>query len=140
MTSERIAHVFLTPAERSPILNLLGETKAEFGLSHLFISLDLSVVRYVADRVLVMYLGRIVEAGPHNGLWARPLHPYTRALVDAVLSQDRSRRPLGLGGELPSAASVPGGCRFHPRCPIATDLCRRGEPPLRIVAPARKAE
>lgn len=123
---------------QAQILNLLGETKAEFGLSYLFISHDLSVVRYVADRVLVMYLGRIVESGPHDGLWAKPLHPYTRALVDAVPSADRSRRPLGLGGELPSASDLPGGCRFHPRCPLATELCRREEPSLRLVGP-RKA-
>jgi peptide/nickel transport system ATP-binding protein len=117
---------------QAQILNLLSQMKADFGLAYLFISHDLSVVRYFADRVLVMYLGRIVETGTHRTLWAKPLHPYTRALIDSVPTADRaSAKPVKLIGELPSVSNLPTGCRFYPRCPIATDLCRCTEPVLR---------
>ena len=118
---------------QAQILNLLVEMKKEFGLSYLFISHDLSVVRYFADRVLVMYLGRIVESGTHKSLWDKPRHPYTRALMDAISDAIRRRRPSSLGGELPSASNLPASCRFHPRCPLATELCRREEPALREI-------
>jgi peptide/nickel transport system ATP-binding protein len=102
--------------------------KQDFGLSFLFISHDLSVVRFFADRVLVMYLGRIVESAKGADIWSRPLHPYTRALIEAVPDPSRRRHVAPLSGELPSPENVPSGCRFHPRCPLATELCARVEP------------
>ncbi|CAO3439281.1 ABC transporter ATP-binding protein [Azospirillum doebereinerae] len=123
---------------QAQIINLLAAMKREMNLSLLFISHDLSVVRYVADRVLVMYLGRVVESGPHDRLWNHPQHPYTRALIDAVPDPARRRHASPLPGDLPSARNIPAGCRFHARCPIATDLCRSADPPLRSVAPGHQ--
>jgi oligopeptide/dipeptide ABC transporter ATP-binding protein len=120
---------------QAQILNLLVAMKRDFGLSYLFISHDLSVVRYFTDRVLVMYLGRIVEAAETADLWARPAHPYTRALMAAVPDPSRRRQAAPLHGELPSPQDLPAGCRFHTRCPYATDLCRTEEPLLRTFAP-----
>ena len=113
---------------QAQILNLLAEMKRDLGLSYLFISHDLSVVRYFADRVLVMYLGRIVESGSWHSLWSRPLHPYTKALIQAVPDPARRREAAPLTGDLPSARNLPSGCRFHPRCPIATPRCAVEEP------------
>lgn len=115
---------------QAQILNLLSRMKADLGLSYLFISHDLSVVRYFADRVLVMYLGRIVESAPWDRLWSRPLHPYTRALIDAVPNPSRRRHAAPLAGDLPSPRQIPTGCRFHPRCPLATARCRAEDPLL----------
>jgi peptide/nickel transport system ATP-binding protein len=115
---------------QAQILNLLRDLQDELGLSYLFISHDLSVVRHFADRILVMYLGRIVEAGTWKSLWDRPLHPYTRALITAVPSAARRRHAAPLLGDLPSARAVPPGCRFHPRCPLASPLCAVEEPVL----------
>lgn len=115
---------------QAQILNLLAATKAELGLAYLFISHDLSVVQYFADRVLVMYLGRIVESADRRRLWARPLHPYTRALIDAVPDPARRRQAAPLAGDLPSPQNLPTGCRFHPRCPRASALCAAHEPAL----------
>jgi len=123
---------------QAQILNLLVDMKRDFGLSYLFISHDLSVVRYFADRVLVMYLGRIVEEGQGADFWLRPGHPYTRALVAAVPDPARRRHAAPIAGELPSPLDAPGGCRFHPRCPFATDLCRRDQPELRPFGPGRR--
>ncbi len=123
---------------QAQILNLLVDMKRDFGLSYLFISHDLSVVRYFADRVLVMYLGRIVEEGQGADFWLRPGHPYTRALVAAVPDPARRRHAAPIAGELPSPLDAPGGCRFHPRCPFATDLCRREQPELRPFGPGRR--
>ena len=123
---------------QAQILNLLVDMKRDFGLSYLFISHDLSVVRYFADRVLVMYLGRIVEEGRGADFWLRPGHPYTRALVAAVPDPARRRHAAPIAGELPSPLDAPGGCRFHPRCPFATDLCRRDQPELRPFGPGRR--
>ncbi|MDR6953391.1 peptide/nickel transport system ATP-binding protein [Ancylobacter sp. 3268] len=122
---------------QAQILNLLVGMKRALGLSYLFISHDLSVVRYFADRVLVMCLGRIVETGDRRALYERPLHPYTRALLAAVPDASRGREATSLPGELPGAGNLPSGCRFHPRCPLATERCRREDPPLRDLAPGR---
>jgi peptide/nickel transport system ATP-binding protein len=111
-------------------LNLLGRMKADLGLSYIFISHDLSVVRYFTDRVMVMYLGRVVESAPTRQLWSAPRHPYTRALMDAVPDQSRRRHAAPIKGDLPSPQDVPNGCRFHPRCPLATEICTRVDPAL----------
>jgi len=113
---------------QAQILNLLVDLKRDLGLSYLFISHDLSVVRFFADRVLVMYLGRVVEAADGPDLWQNPLHPYTRALIAAIPDPARRKHAAPLTGELPSPEDVPGGCRFHPRCPIATARCAAEEP------------
>jgi peptide/nickel transport system ATP-binding protein len=121
---------------RSQVLNLLVRIQRELGLAMLFISHDLAVVRYVADRVAVLYLGKIVETAPVADLFETPRHPYTRALLQAMPSVDRVAAGFAGAetlGDLPSAARPPSGCRFHPRCPIATERCAREEPVLRAV-------
>ncbi len=124
---------------QAQILNLLVDLKRDLGLSYLFISHDLSVVRYFADRVLVMYLGRIVESADHEALWREPKHPYTRALLAAVPQPrpGRERGPVALRGEL--TAPEAGGCRFRTRCPLAFDRCTAEDPALRDVAPGHAA-
>jgi peptide/nickel transport system ATP-binding protein len=124
---------------QAQVINLLVDLKRDFGLSYLFISHDLSVVRYFADRVLVMYLGRIVESAGHAALWREPRHPYTRALLAAAPWPDpeRPRQAVALRGELSSMES--GGCRFRARCPHAFDRCAAEEPSLRAVAPGHLA-
>ena len=120
---------------QAQVVNLLGDLKTQLGLTYLFISHDLSMVRYISDRVLVMYLGKIVEMATRNDIFDEPLHPYTRALLSAVPvpnpAQERLRRRIILQGDVPSPARPPSGCRFHPRCAFATDLCRQAEPLLR---------
>ncbi|MBO0142673.1 ATP-binding cassette domain-containing protein [Agrobacterium sp. Ap1] len=119
---------------RSQILNLLLDLQRRFCLSYLFISHDLSVVRHFADRVAVMYLGKLVETGPTEAVFARPVHPYTEALLSAVPLPDpiaqRARRRIILTGDLPSPANPPVGCSFVTRCPLAEEICRREPPPL----------
>jgi oligopeptide/dipeptide ABC transporter ATP-binding protein len=117
---------------QAQILNLLRDLQDELGLAYLFITHDLGVVRHVAHRVAVMYLGQIVEEGPTDAVFATPLHPYTRALLDAVPSTDPARRGLVVRarGELPSPAAPPPGCRFHTRCAEAFDRCRSDAPPV----------
>ncbi len=115
---------------QAQILNLLVSMKQDLDLSYLFISHDLSVVRYFADRVLVMYLGRIVESGPTQRLWDGPLHPYTRALIAAVPDPARRREAALLEGDVPSHSDLPSGCRFRARCPLQTDICKRVDPAL----------
>jgi peptide/nickel transport system ATP-binding protein len=119
---------------QAQMLNLLSRMKSDLNLSYIFISHDLSVVRYFTDRVLVMYLGRVVESAPTRALWAMPRHPYTRALMDAVPDPGRRRQTAPIRGDLPSPQNMPKGCRFHPRCPLATSLCSQEEPPLRDLA------
>ena len=118
---------------QAQILNLLVGMKKDLGLSYLFISHDLSVVRYFADRVLVMYLGRIVESADNKTLWSAPKHPYTRALMAAVPDPLKRKQAAPILGDLPSAQNIPKGCRFNPRCPFATDLCRAEEPQFREI-------
>jgi peptide/nickel transport system ATP-binding protein len=115
---------------QAQILNLLKELQNTLGLSYLFITHNLSVVSYLADRVAVMYLGRIVEEGPVADVLEAPLHPYTRALLSAVpvIEADSTREIIRLEGDLPSPSSPPRGCHFHPRCPAAMDACREQYP------------
>jgi len=118
---------------RAQVLNLLMDLQAEFNLAYLFISHDLSVVRHIADELMVMYLGRPVEQGPKQVIFAEPRHPYTQALLAATPSVDpkaRSKR-LTVKGELPSPIDPPPGCAFHRRCPFATDICAQDRPVLR---------
>jgi peptide/nickel transport system ATP-binding protein len=120
---------------QAQILNLMRELQREHGLTYLFISHDLSVVRYMADTIGVMYLGKLVEIGPAREVYASPVHHYTKGLIDTVPVADpsaaRARTQQGVRGELPSAIAPPSGCRFRTRCPAAQDLCAQEEPPLR---------
>lgn len=124
---------------RAQVLNLLCELQAEFGLTLFMISHDLSVVRHMCDRVAVMYLGQIVEAGAARSVFSAPAHPYTRALLDAVPIPDPRRASLGspLTGELPSPVEPPSGCRFHPRCPVKMPRCAVEEPSIVQVTPGQ---
>jgi oligopeptide transport system ATP-binding protein len=119
---------------RAQILNLLVDLQRRIGVAYLFVSHDLNVVRHISDRVAVMYLGRVVEQASRDVLFATPRHPYTRALMSAVLEADpvaqRAKPRAVLRGELPSPSSVPRGCAFHTRCPLATDLCLHQRPDL----------
>ena len=129
---------------QAQILNLLEDLSREYKLSYLLISHDLSVVRYISDRVGVMYLGNIVEDAPTEVLFESPLHPYTQALLSAVPEPDPSlkklRKRIMLPGEPPSSINPPKGCRLHPRCPRVMDVCSREEPPLIEVGEAHKVK
>lgn len=120
---------------RAQTLNLLRDLQEEFGLTYLFVSHDLSVIEYICDRVVVMYVGQVVEIATSDALFARPLHPYTEALLSALPIPDpahrRQSRRIRLPGEVADPANRPSGCAFHPRCRFATDICRTTQPPLR---------
>ena len=121
---------------QNQILNLLKDLQERFGLTYLFISHDLSVVRFIANRVCVMFLGKLCELGDTETIYTNPLHPYTRFLLDAIPKADphqRRKERMLLSGELPSPVDPPAGCRFHTRCPYATEKCRTQEPEMRPV-------
>ena len=125
---------------QAQIINLMQDLQEKRGFSFLFIAHDLAVVRHIADRVAVMYLGRIVEIGAKQQIYAAPHHPYTEALLSAAPHPDPKKRPdrIILRGDVPSPSNVPPGCAFHRRCPIATELCARERPPLVEVEPGRR--
>ena len=123
---------------QAQILNLLGELKAELGLTYLFISHNLAVVGSVSDRIAVMYLGRIVEIGPARAIAANPSHPYTQLLFKALPRLDgRKPQRLAVAGDPPSPMRIPSGCRFHTRCPVAVSRCREADPQLEATPDGR---
>jgi peptide/nickel transport system ATP-binding protein len=126
---------------QAQILNLLRALQQQFDLTYLFISHDLSVVQHISDRVAVMYLGSIVEMAATDELFAKPRHPYTEALLAAVprADPDQPKRRFVLPGDVPNPANPPPGCRFHPRCRYAKEICRRDTPALREIAPGHIA-
>jgi oligopeptide/dipeptide ABC transporter ATP-binding protein len=119
---------------QAQVINLLDDLQDDFGLSYVFIAHDLSVVRHVSDWIAVMYLGKMVELSPAKELYEKPIHPYTEALLAAIPipdpNQNRARERVVVGGEPPNPITPPSGCRFHTRCPHATDICSEVEPPL----------
>jgi oligopeptide transport system ATP-binding protein len=124
---------------RSQIINLLQDLQKEFKLTYLFISHDLAVIRHICDRIAVMYLGKIVELSENEDLYTSPLHPYTQALLSAIPIPDpelaEKRKKIVLTGDVPSPVNPPSGCRFHPRCPSAMDICSKIEPELKEIKP-----
>ena len=123
---------------QAQVLNLFMDLRAALDLTYLFIGHDLGVVRHVSDRVLIMYLGRIVESGPTEEIFAAPNHPYTQALMAEVGTVEPKKRSfVPVRGEIPSPLAPPSGCHFHPRCPHAMDKCRQVAPALEEIAPGR---
>lgn len=125
---------------QAQVVNLLQDLQRERGLAYLFISHDLAVVEHLSHRIVVMYLGRVVEAGPAKELCRTPRHPYTQALISAVpvVDPDAKRQRIVLTGDVPSPIHPPGGCPFHPRCPVAEARCRTEVPPLRETGEGRQ--
>jgi oligopeptide/dipeptide ABC transporter ATP-binding protein len=121
------------------VVNLLQDLQERLGVAYLFISHDLAVVRHIAHRIAVMYLGRLVEVADRDSLFDAPHHPYTQALLSAVPVPDPElkRTRIILRGDVPSPARMPAGCNFHPRCPIAQNVCRQAAPALRPMADGR---
>jgi peptide/nickel transport system ATP-binding protein len=123
---------------QAQVINLFMDLRRDFDLTYLFISHDLGVVQHIADRIVIMYLGRIVEAGPVEALCANPNHPYAQALLNEVPRVGRIKRQFKpVVGEIPSPLNPPPGCHFHPRCPVALAKCREVAPPLVEIAPGR---
>lgn len=123
---------------QAQILNLFKDLQSEFNLTYMFITHDLSVLQYISDRVLVMYLGRIVEMGKTNDIFHHPRHPYTEALISAVPTvEDDTKERIIIEGDLPSPSSPPSGCHFHTRCPFAFDKCKSESPVLKEVEQGR---
>ena len=122
---------------QSQIINLMMDLQEERKISYIFISHDLSVVKHISDRVGVMYLGSLVELADKNEIYSNPQHPYTKALMGAIpIADPDARNELeAIQGEIPSNVNVPTGCKFHPRCPFAKDICKTQEPPRKEVAP-----
>src|SRR5690606_27647886 len=122
---------------QASVLNLIADLQNDLGFACLFISHNLSAVEYLADRVAVMYLGRIVEMADIENLFSDPLHPYTEVLLSAAPvpnpEQQQTRQRIVIGGDLPSPIDPPSGCHFHPRCPLAIDVCRTKDPELRTI-------
>jgi oligopeptide/dipeptide ABC transporter ATP-binding protein len=119
---------------RAQVLNLLKDIQADVGVSYLFISHDLSTLRFMADRIAIMYVGRLVEYGTSRQVFSKPVHPYTQALMAAVpdISAPAGSGRTRLTGEPPNPADPPGGCPFHPRCAVAVDICKSVRPELRL--------
>lgn len=125
---------------QAQVLNLFLQLREQLGLTYLFISHDLGVVRYLSDRVVIMYLGRVVESAPAAELFRRPNHPYTLALLQAEPSLEaRKRRFVPVRGEIPSPLNPPTGCHFHPRCPQAQPRCRTDRPVLKEISPGHRS-
>ncbi|EKN70961.1 oligopeptide/dipeptide ABC transporter ATPase [Neobacillus bataviensis LMG 21833] len=125
---------------QAQILNLLKDIQEEMGLSYIFIAHGLQAVKHISDRIVVMYLGKVMEISDTDQLFERPLHPYTEALISAVPEPDptmRNRERIILSGDLPSPANPPVGCRFSTRCPLADERCKQEEPPLQQVSEGR---
>jgi oligopeptide/dipeptide ABC transporter ATP-binding protein len=120
---------------QAQVLNLLKKLQKDYHLTYLFISHDLGVVRHISDRIIVMYLGKVVELAEKKQLFDRPLHPYTQALLSAIPEPNRKKKKerIILKGDVPSPINPPSGCRFHTRCPLATDRCRNEVPEFRMV-------
>jgi oligopeptide/dipeptide ABC transporter ATP-binding protein len=125
---------------QAQVLNLLKELQRKYQLAYLFISHDLGVVRHISDRVIVMYLGKIVEVADKQSLFANPQHPYTRALMSSIPLPDRKvkRERILLSGDVPSPLHPPTGCRFHTRCPYAVELCKEKAPDMKAVGEAHQ--
>jgi oligopeptide/dipeptide ABC transporter ATP-binding protein len=126
---------------RAQIMNLLKDLQEQFGMAYLLIAHNLATVRYLSQRVAVMYLGQIVESATAEALFTTPLHPYTKALISAALPTrpGEDRDAILLSGEVPSPTNPPAGCRFHPRCPLASDRCSQEEPRLRGLTAGHRA-
>ena len=122
---------------QAQVINLLADLKAEFNLSYIMIAHDLSVVNHISDRIAVMYLGKMIELAPNSDLLAKPLHPYTQALISAipVLDPDKKKKRIVLQGELPSPVNPPHGCHFHPRCIRVMGVCKRATPSWAEIEP-----
>jgi peptide/nickel transport system ATP-binding protein len=125
---------------QAQVLNLMSDLKDDLGLTYLFISHDLTVVRHISDRIGVLYLGRLLEEAAPDDLFERPQHPYTQMLIAAAPKMDGFGREVEPPqGEIPDPINPPTGCAFHPRCPIATEQCSRSRPEMRMVNGSRVA-